>query len=100
MLILVEDGEPLSIIGPQRQNHTSARLELLEQSQRWLVGGSGHQNFVIRRVLGSPARAVTNAKTDCGVAKPAQSHLSHAGKFLDNLDTPHPAGKLRQDGGE
>lgn len=95
MLILVEDGEPLSIIGPQWQNHTSAWLELLKQCWQWLIGGSGHQNFVIRRVLGPSARAVTDAKTDCGVTKPAQSHLSRAGKFLDNLDTPHPAGKLR-----
>jgi hypothetical protein len=47
-------------------------------------------------MFGPPARAVTDASIDRGIAKLLQPYLSLVCKFLDNLNTPDPTGKLRQ----
>src|SRR5215211_1445543 len=57
---LLDHREPLILSRSQRHHQASTWLELRDQRGRDFLGTCGNENFVVRRMLGPPARPVAN----------------------------------------
>ena len=97
--VFLDHKKLLSAGQANRDHHSSASLELVDQGSWDQIGRRRDDHLVERRLLGPAEIAVCRADFDVSVALSFQPLRCSLRQLVDDFDAMDPAGKLGEHGG-